>query len=116
MRALCWLLAGSLAAGAIGTASPASANGYGESLPWQFQTTADMANLAAVLSLIETKKAGGFGPARTTIGGTQNCFVSAAATGNLGTNSESGIEPTSVGPTLTSLGNTSTAQSAQQGL
>ncbi|MDB5575232.1 MAG: hypothetical protein JWR80_408 [Bradyrhizobium sp.] len=40
------------------TPMPVLANNYGESLGWQFKTSADRANQAAVLDLIEKRRGG----------------------------------------------------------
>ncbi len=75
------------------SSASALANGFSESRPWQFRTTADRANNAAVLDLIERKKGGyydGFNITNnvtnnntTNFAGDQvNCSVSANATGN----------------------------------
>lgn len=104
-------------------AHPALANGYLEDQPWQFQTTADQANLAAVLGLIQEKKAGAFGPASTTnnltnlttIDHQTNCTLAASSYGNFGTNAEAGLAPSSVGPTLSALGNSNGSSVVQQG-
>ncbi|MEX0921765.1 MAG: hypothetical protein WDZ84_03240 [Rhodovibrionaceae bacterium] len=74
-------------------AGSAQANGFSESRPWQFRTTADRANNAAVLDLIERKKGGYYDGFNTNItnnvtnttnfaGDQVNCNVSASATGN----------------------------------
>ncbi len=39
-------------------ANQALANNYGESLAWQFQTTADKVNLAIIQDMIQKKKHG----------------------------------------------------------
>ncbi len=104
-------------------AAAALANGYGEDVPWQFQTTTDMANLAAVESLIQQKRAGGFGPAETNtinnstqnVGTENNCDVTAATTGNAGTNTESANSPINSGSTAGSTGNSNTSSTSQGG-
>ena len=45
--------------------SPAVANGLGESLSWQFQTSQDRVNKGAVLDLIERKKGGYYDAIKT---------------------------------------------------
>ncbi len=98
-------------------ASPAIANGYGEDGSWQFQTSADMANLAAVQSLIQQKKGHMFQPAstnnlyntNTTIQHQTNCSVTSTAVGNTGTNGIGGNSSTSQGATASSTGNLSTS-------
>lgn len=76
----------------VGTAH---ANAFGESPPWQFRTTGDRANLAAIRDLIERKKGGYYDGFDSTTnitnninntenfaGDQVNCNVSASATGN----------------------------------
>lgn len=87
--ALCAVAAALLASGS------ALANGFSESRPWQFRTTADRANNAIVLDLIERKKGGFYDGFDSTTnitnninntenfaGDQVNCNVSANATGN----------------------------------
>lgn len=82
----------SLSAGGVSIGS-AYANGFGESPSWQFRTTGDRANLAAIRDLIERKKGGFYDGFDTNItnnitntenfaGDQVNCNVSANATGN----------------------------------
>ena len=75
-------------------ATPSFSNGLVENRPWQFQTTADKANKAAVLDIIERKKGGfydGFNTYNTTnIGSQINCNNSANATGNIADNVQAG--------------------------
>jgi hypothetical protein len=86
-------------------ASPltAVANGLSESHAWQFQTTADKANKAAVVDLIERKKGGfydGF-DTYTYIGSQVNCTNSANATANIAENGQAGPSTESNGqPTI----------------
>jgi hypothetical protein len=104
---------------------PAFANGYGEDVPWQFQTTADMANLAAVESLIQQKRAGGFGPAGTTnnittnntssVGTENDCNVTPTSTGNAATNGESADNPLNSGSTATATGNQASSSTSTDG-
>ncbi len=79
------------------------ANGWYESRPWQFDTSADKANKAAVLDMIERKKGGYYDGFSTTINnnnysntniGTQiNCNNVADAVGNQATNSQVANSP-----------------------
>ena len=97
--------------------SQAFANGYNEDGSWQFQTSADMANLAAVQSLIQQKDGHMFQPSSTsnlyntmtTIQHQTNCSVSSTAVGNSGTNGISGNSSSSTGAIATSTGNLSTS-------
>jgi hypothetical protein len=88
-------------------ASPASANNYGESLAWQFRTSADRANQAALLDLIE-KHRGGYYAApiyNTTIARQVNCSISPVATGNSGAQSAVANSPAVTGATSSATGN-----------
>lgn len=87
-------------AGSVALATAAQANGWLESRPWQFDTSADKANKAAVVDLIERKKGGYYDSWRTTINNNSinntyidrqvNCSVGASAVGNSGSNGMSG--------------------------
>ncbi|MDD3800048.1 MAG: hypothetical protein PHE36_12815, partial [Novosphingobium sp.] len=87
----------------------AMANNVGENYAWQFQTTADKANQAAILDLIEKKKSGYYSPPITTyitsIDRQYNCTVGATATGNQGTNTNLANSPTTTGPSSSATGN-----------
>ncbi len=87
--------------------APALANNYGESLAWQFKTSADRANQAAVLDLIE-KRRGGYYAApiyNTNIARQYNCSITAAATGNSGAQTAIANSPSVTGATSTATGN-----------
>lgn len=94
------------------------ANGLFENGPWRFQTSADRANKAVVLDLIERKK-GGFYDSfatniynETNIGSQINCNNSANATGNIADNSQAGPRTEASGaPNISSdsTGNTDTS-------
>ena len=77
-------------------AKPILANRLGENSAWQFDTTADKANKAAVLDMMERKKGGyydGFTTvynSTTNIGTQINCSNSASATGNVAQNGQTG--------------------------
>lgn len=81
------------------------ANGLGESRPWQFQTSADRANKASVLDLIERKRGGyydGFATvvystSTTNIGSQINCNTVADTNANIADNSQGG-NTTSLNP------------------
>lgn len=85
----------------MGGVGAASANGWYESRPWQFDTSADKANKAAILDLIERKKGGYYDGFSTTINnnnttnvGTQiNCNNLADATANEAANSQTSNSP-----------------------
>lgn len=89
----------------------ASANNYGESLAWQFKTSADRANQAAVLDLIQKQRGGYYAaPIYTTnIARQYNCQITATATGNSGAQTAVANSPTVSGATSTATGNDSTA-------
>lgn len=81
-------------------AGAALANGWMESRPWQFETSADKANKAGVLDLIERKKGGYYDGFSNTINnttniGTQvNCNNVADAKGNEAGNTQTSNSPT----------------------
>jgi hypothetical protein len=95
---------------AIATAAaPSFANNYGESLGWQFKTSTDRANQAALLDMIE-KKRGGYYAApvyNTTIARQYNCSIAATSTGNNGGQTALANSPTVSGATSTATGNNS---------
>ena len=107
-----------LAAALTCAAAPALANNYGESLAWQFRTTADAVNQAAILDLI-AKRRGGYYAApvyTTTIDHQFNCSVSAQATGNSGGLSATANSPSTTGASSLATGNTSETDAAARGL
>ena len=104
------------------------ANGWLESRPWQFDTSADKANKAIVTDLIERKKGGYFDSWKTKVNNTYNttnntviesqvnCSVTATSVGNTGSN---GMEASASSPVVTNTANTSsgtTANTASNGL
>lgn len=103
----------------IGFSTPILANGYGETLPWQFRTSADKANLAAVQALIEQKKAGMFrSPVYNTTNTTHidrqiNCNVSATAYGNWASNGQTANSPSTTGASSVATGNSSSSDVSQ---
>lgn len=92
----------------------ASANGYGENQSWQFRTSADKANNAAIEDMILRKKGGYYGAFSTTyntynttnIGTQTNCNLTATAAGNSGTNSMTGSASS---PVVSNSGSTSSS-------
>jgi hypothetical protein len=89
---------------------PAFANNYGESLGWQFKTSTDRANQAALLDLI-AKKRGGYYAApiyTTNIAHQVDCTITASATGNSNGQSAVANSPTVTGAAATATGNGST--------
>ncbi len=91
------------------TSTLASANGFGESAPWQFQTTQDKVNKGAIVDLVERKKGGYYDSFKTTINNTNNtyidkqfnCAVTSSAAGNAG---ENGMTAATSSPTVTNTG------------
>lgn len=91
----------------VGVASAASANNVGENYAWQFQTTADKVNQAAILDMIEKKRSGYYAPPTyiTNIERQYNCTVASTATGNEGTNTNLANSPTTSGNAADATGN-----------
>ena len=91
----------------------ALANNYGESLGWQFRTTADRANQAAILDLIAKRRSGYYTALvyNTSIAQQNNCAVTATATGNAGSQTAQANSPTVAGATSSATDNASTATS-----
>jgi len=92
------------------TPAPALANNYGESLAWQFKTSTDRANQAALVDLI-AKERGGYYAApiyTTNIAHQVNCTITASATGNSSGQSAVANSPTVTGAAATATGNGST--------
>ncbi|MFM7029300.1 MAG: hypothetical protein ACKOXK_11590 [Chakrabartia sp.] len=91
----------------------ASANGLGENTPWQFQTTAEMANRAYIEDLRRKQRSGYYNaPTYNTFIDNQNnfnCSNSASSSGNGGTNSATANTPNSTGPTGSATGSQSSA-------
>ncbi|MDB5705728.1 MAG: hypothetical protein JWN66_2844 [Sphingomonas bacterium] len=92
------------------TPQSAFANNYGESLAWQFKSSADRVNQAAVLDLIEKRRGGYYAaPIYTTnIARQVNCSIAATSTGNSGAQSALANSPTVAGATSTATGNSNT--------
>jgi len=88
-------------------ASPVSANNVGENVAWQFQTSADKVNQAAIQDMIQKRRSGYYAaPIYTTnIERQYNCNVSATAQGNQGTNNMIANSPTTSGSTASATGN-----------
>lgn len=95
--------------------SPATAvaNGVGENASWQFQTTAEMANLAYIEDLRKKRDSGFYNsPQYNTYVDTQNnfnCSNSASSSGNGGSNSAVANTPVANGATGSATGNDSAA-------
>lgn len=95
-----WAACAFVASTSILVASPSFANGLLEGRPWQFQTTYDKANKAAVLDLIERKWGGyydGFNTNiynETNIGTQIGCSNNASSTANIADNGQAGPRTT----------------------
>lgn len=95
--------------GMLLAATPALANNYGESLGWQFRTSADRVNQAAILDMLE-KRRGGYYAAptyTTTIERQYNCSIAATATGNSDAQTALANSPSVNGATSAATGNVS---------
>lgn len=106
----------------LSLAPAALANGPGENATWQFQTTQERVNKAAIADLVEKKQAGYYDSFKTVynyntyIERQVNCSVSALTTGNTGSN---GLTAATSSPTLNNSGSTSSeaaANAASNGL
>lgn len=88
-------------------AAPAHANNYGESYGWQFRTSADRANQAILLDLMEKQRSGYYqAPSyTTTIERQYNCGVTATSVGNEGSQNAVANSPSVSGPTALATGN-----------
>jgi hypothetical protein len=98
-------------------ASAVTAGGLGEGRPWQFQTSADRANKAAVVDLIEKKRGGYYDGFNTyTYIGTQlNCTNAANATANVADNGQSGARTEANGsPTVSADSNANSDSTSSQ--
>ncbi|MDB5712516.1 MAG: hypothetical protein JWL96_4586 [Sphingomonas bacterium] len=98
-------------AAAVTAPVAARANNYGESAAWQFRSSADKVNQAALLDLIQ-KQRGGYYAApiyNTTIARQYNCSIAPVATGNQGYQSATANSPTVTGASSQASGNTSAA-------
>lgn len=87
----------------------AFANNVGENAAWQFQTSTDKVNQAAIQDMIHKQKSGYYAAPvyNTTIGRQYNCNVSATSTGNDGNNSTVANSPSTAGSTSNASGNDS---------
>ena len=98
----------SLAAGlALCVAMPVAANGPGESIHWQFETSADKANKAILMEMIQKRKNGDYAQPvyYTTIERQYNCNLNATSKGNEGTNTNLANSPSTAGATSVAKGN-----------
>ena len=90
---------------------PALANNVGENAGWQFQTSTDKVNQAAIQDMIRKQKSGYYAaPVYNTtnnVGRQYNCSVSASSTGNDGNNSTVANSPSTAGASSGASGNDS---------
>jgi len=105
---------------AFAAAGPSSANNLGENSAWQFRTSADKANQAAILDLIARRRSGYYAaPIYTTNIARQVkmiCSIGASAVGNSSGQSSVANSPSVSGATSTSTGNSnSTSVDAVRG-
>ena len=89
--------------------SLALANNVGENAAWQFQSSTDKVNQAAIQDMIRKQKSGYYAAPvyNTNIGRQYNCNVSANSTGNDGTNSTVANSPANTGASSGASGNDS---------
>ena len=95
----------------------ALANGPGENVGWQFQTSADKVNQAAVQDMILKRNMGSYtAPVYTTnIDRQINCNQSANATGNDSNQGAAALSPSNSGATSDSTGNANTSTGGSGG-
>jgi hypothetical protein len=95
---------------ALAAVPAALANGVGENAAWQFQTSADKVNQAAVQDMIQKRNMGYYtAPVYTTnIDRQINCNQSASATGNDSNQGAAALSPSNSGATSDSTGNANT--------
>jgi len=102
-----WIATGISVLLIAGAAVPAEANNLGENSAWQFRTSADKANQAAILDMIAKQRSGYYAaPIYTTdIARQVNCSVAASAVGNSNGQSAVANSPSVTGASSTSTGN-----------
>jgi hypothetical protein len=102
---------------ALAAAPAALANGAGENASWQFQTSADKVNQAALQDMIQKRNMGYYtAPVYTTnIGRQINCNQSANATGNDSNQGAAALSPSTGGATSASTGNANTNNGGADG-
>lgn len=134
MRQKLFAIGSAVAIGCTSLGSAALANGYQEDGSWQFQTSADKANLAAVANVMQLQRGGYYDSfhstyntinnSTTNFAGSQiNCSVGASSVGNSGTttaavSAASPTTTTSSSPSASSTGNanaTTVSSSNSQG-
>ncbi|MDB5930429.1 MAG: hypothetical protein JWR60_2136 [Polaromonas sp.] len=102
---------------ALAAVPVALANNVSESVAWQFQTSADKVNQAAVQDMIQKRNMGYYtAPVYTTnIDRQINCNQSANATGNISDQGAAALSPSNSGATSDSTGNANTNTSGVDG-
>jgi len=102
---------------AVAAVPAALANGAGESAAWQFQTSSDKVNQAAVQDMIQKRNMGYYtAPVYTTYIDRQiNCNQSANATGNDSNQGAAALSPSNSGASGTATGNANTNSSGVDG-
>lgn len=100
---------------AVLAAPVALANNVSESIAWQFQTSADKVNQAAVQDMIQKRNMGYYtAPVYTTnIDRQINCNQSANATGNISDQAAAALAPSNSGASGITKGNESTSTDGQ---
>jgi len=95
----------------LGVALGTSANNVSENSAWQFQSSVDRVNQAAIQDMIRKRKSGYYAaPSYTTnIGRQYNCNVTANAVGNDGNNSTVANSPSNSGANSKANGNENTS-------
>lgn len=99
------------------------ANGYGEDSSWQFQSSADKANLAGVQAVIQSHNNHGYGPSgyynnsttTNNIAHQMNCNQLATTYGNYGVSSTTASSPITSGAAPSSVGNTAATSNSLTG-
>lgn len=93
----------------VAPAAPVLANNYGESLAWQFRTSADQANQAIILDLLEKRRSGYYALPNyvTNIDRQFNCSVAATSTGNADSQTALNNSPQLTGASAAATGNAS---------
>lgn len=96
---------------------PAVANGVGENIAWQFETTADKVNRAYLEDLRQKRRNGYYAAPvyNTYIDRQYNCSVSATATGNQSSSNAVGNSPSTAGHSAIGTGNNSEVRSGLAG-
>ena len=96
-----------LALVALVAAPAALANGVGENISWQFQTSADKLNQAVVQDMIQKRKSGFYSPPiyTTNIDRQFNCSQAPNAIGNDSNQGASALSPSNSGAKSDSTGN-----------